>query len=48
MTAGSVPAITRLALADRAGRRTRIEIDGEPWAAFLNALGAYKYFNMGR
>jgi hypothetical protein len=27
---------------------TEIDIDGEPWAAFLNALGAYKYFNVGR
>jgi hypothetical protein len=23
---------------------TEIDIDGEPWAAFLNALGAYRYF----
>ena len=23
---------------------TEIDVDGEPWAAFLNALGAYRYF----
>ena len=23
---------------------TEVDIDGEPWAAFLNALGAYRYF----
>jgi hypothetical protein len=27
---------------------TLIDIDGEPWAAFLNALGAYRYFKTGR
>lgn len=27
---------------------TEVDIDGEPWAAFLNALGAYKYFNAGK
>lgn len=27
---------------------TEIDIDGEPWAAFLNALGAYRYFKTGR
>jgi hypothetical protein len=26
---------------------TEIDIDGEPWAAFLNALGAYRYFKEG-
>jgi len=27
---------------------TQVDIDGEPWAAFLNALGAYRYFKTGR
>ena len=27
---------------------TEVDIDGEPWAAFMNALGAYKYFNTGK
>jgi hypothetical protein len=27
---------------------TQVDIDGEPWAAFLNALGAYRYFKKGR
>jgi hypothetical protein len=27
---------------------TEIDIDGEPWMAFLNALGAYRYFKKGR
>ena len=27
---------------------TEIDVDGEPWAAFLNALGAFKYFNTVR
>jgi hypothetical protein len=26
---------------------TQVDIDGEPWAAFLNALGAYRYFKTG-
>jgi hypothetical protein len=27
---------------------TEVDIDGEPWAAFLNALGAWKYFNLNK
>ena len=27
---------------------TEIDVDGEPWIAFLNALGVHKYFNTGR
>jgi len=27
---------------------TQVDIDGEPWAAFMNALGAYRYFKTGR
>jgi hypothetical protein len=27
---------------------TEIDIDGEPWMAFLNALGAYRYFKKSR
>jgi hypothetical protein len=27
---------------------TEVDVDGEPWAAFMNALGAYKYFKTGK